>query len=376
MATVFIQKRKSKETGKTKYQVQYKDPVTNKTCYYKTFHRSMDAQQSAQELRYQIDNGKLYEATRQKRKLNLLKFSEVAELAVTEWEKRVEQKDLGQATFDDYALRVDVLNRIFGGTLILNISKKALKDYRDKHFKEYSAVSSNRYLFIFKQVFKKGLKVGAIVEDPAAGIKYLSEKQHERNNYLMPGSLDKLVEASQEIKAKFYIRALIFLGAEHGASRQEALSLKWEDIDFDYEGVGLIRFFRTKNTHERTEFLMPRSRQALLEWKAHNKFMRHRKKSVVKDTQHVFTHLNGNRILRFDNAWRKACKIAGIDDFHYHDLRHTFCSNLMMSGSDLKTVKDMIGHRDIAMTDRYSHLSALHKRAVQLQLAAHYAKKD
>ena len=131
----------------------------------------------------------------------------------------------------------------------------------------------------------------------------------------------------------------------------------------------------TKNTHERAEFLMPRSRQALLDWKAHHEFMRHRKKTNAEDERYVFTHLNGNRILRFDNAWRQTCKIAGIEKFHFHDLRHTFCSNLMMSGADLKTVKEMIGHRDIAMTDRYSHLSALHKRSVQDQLAAHYAKK-
>jgi len=41
--------------------------------------------------------------------------------------------------------------------------------------------------------------------------------------------------------------SLILLGAEHGASRQEALWLKWRDIDFEYEGIGLIRLFRNKN---------------------------------------------------------------------------------------------------------------------------------
>ncbi len=57
--------------------------------------------------------------------------------------------------------------------------------------------------------------------------------------------------------------ALIYLGAEHGASKQEALSLLWKDINFDYKGVGLIKLFRSKNTHKRTELLMPRTREAL-----------------------------------------------------------------------------------------------------------------
>ena len=56
-------------------------------------------------------------------------------------------------------------------------------------------------------------------------------------------------------------------------------------------------------------------------------------------------------------AWRAVCELAGPEDFHFHDLRHTYCSNLMLSGVDLKDVKEIIGHKDLAMTDRYAHLS-------------------
>ena len=58
----------------------------------------------------------------------------------------------------------------------------------------------------------------------------------------------------------------------------------------------------------------------------------------------------------------------------YHDLRHTFCSNLLLAGSDLKDVKEMIGHSDLAMTDRYSHLTMDRKRSRQKKLAEHYYK--
>jgi site-specific recombinase XerC len=56
-----------------------------------------------------------------------------------------------------------------------------------------------------------------------------------------------------------------------------------------------------------------------------------------------------------------------------HDLRHTFCSNLVLSGADLKDVKEMIGHADIGMTDRYSHLTAQHKLLMQRQLTNPHA---
>jgi integrase len=189
----------------------------------------------------------------------------------------------------------------------------------------------------------------------------------------MPSDLIALVKACRKTRAKHYMPALIYLGAEHGASKQESLSLQWIDIQFEAEGIGLINLCRTKNGSERTEFLMPNTKKALLEWKEHLEFMRRRKKILVKDDRFVFCRLDGTQIKRFNKAWNRTCDIAGICNFHYHDLRHTLCSNLIMSGSDLKEAKDMIGHRDLQMTDRYTHLNALHKKAIQDRLADRYA---
>lgn len=54
-------------------------------------------------------------------------------------------------------------------------------------------------------------------------------------------------------------------------------------------------------------------------------------------------------------SWEKACKLAGLEDFHFHDLRHTYCSNIRMRGRD-EIYARFIGHRDISMTDRYTHI--------------------
>ena len=60
--------------------------------------------------------------------------------------------------------------------------------------------------------------------------------------------------------------------------------------------------------------------------------------------------------------WYPALRRAGIEDFHFHDLRHTFASRAAMSGVDLYTLQALMRHRSSLMTQRYAHLSAAHQR--------------
>ena len=60
-------------------------------------------------------------------------------------------------------------------------------------------------------------------------------------------------------------------------------------------------------------------------------------------------------------AFLEARRKGGLENVRFHDLRYTFASHLMMAGVDLMTVKELLGHKSIKMTERYSHLSPGHK---------------
>lgn len=88
----------------------------------------------------------------------------------------------------------------------------------------------------------------------------------------------------------------------------------------------------------------------------------------------VFTNAAGGRIGWLQHGWRKALGRAGLTDLHFHDLRHTFASQWMWAGGELYALKDILGHKTIAMTQRYAHLSPAYRRSMVDRMEQIWAK--
>ena len=78
---------------------------------------------------------------------------------------------------------------------------------------------------------------------------------------------------------------------------------------------------------------------------------------------YVFTNRHGDRLLKGRHWFEPAIREAGVKDFSWHCLRHTFASRLVMAGVDLRTVQQLMGHKAIQMTVRYAHLAPEHQMA-------------
>ncbi|WP_319471298.1 site-specific integrase [uncultured Pseudodesulfovibrio sp.] len=369
MATVTITTRPRK-TGKS-YIIQYLEPESGKKHHHATFRRKSLAMQEADKLRSLLDEGKLPKPRRNKKNELAQTFGSIASKCTQEWQRRHKEGDLSTATLKGYISFLKPLRKKWDKNVVGTISKGDLLEYRADVAVSRSMALANRQMFILKQVFAKAVECRAIQEDPTSGIKYLSEKVHERKQFMQPKKVEKLLKAAAKGRAKHYLPLAILLAVEHGLSKQEVLDLQWSDITLDYGETGIIRFYRTKTKVERVHRIMPRTRKALLARKAHINKMR-KLRGIPHKGDYVVGHLDGSRMSEFKSAWRSVCKSLGIEDFHFHDNRHTYCSNIIMAGGTLKHAKEMIGHKTLRMADRYSHLEAARENVIQDNLAAHY----
>lgn len=141
-----------------------------------------------------------------------------------------------------------------------------------------------------------------------------------------------------------HLTALVLTALNTGLRRGELTSLVWSDVNLDQCNL-TVRAAAAKGGKRRDVPLNDEAKSALERWK----------KQCVTDR--VFALADAK------TAFTKVLAEAKIANFSFHDLRHTFASKLVMAGVDLNTVRELLGHADLKMTLRYSHLAPAHKAA-------------
>jgi integrase len=179
-----------------------------------------------------------------------------------------------------------------------------------------------------------------------------------RVRYLTDEEFEKLHNACAD-----WLKPIVMVARHTGMRRENILSLKWEQVDL-FRKVILLE--HTKNN----ERLAVPINDTLMELFKRLSKVRHIRSS------YVFCRIDGKRYVEIKRAFQKTLRIAGIENFKYHDLRHCFASALVQKGVDLYQVQRLLGHKDNRMTQRYAHLAPENLRDAVLKLDKKEVKKE
>ena len=236
---------------------------------------------------------------------------------------------------------IKVLKKFFSGKRLSTITTMDIEKFKIERSKNVSPASVNRALACLKCMFNKTIGWGKTDENPASKVKLFKEN-NKRIRYLEQEEMIKLLA-----NCKGNLKTLVILALNTGMRKGEMLGLKWNDIDFKHNIIFLLN---TKNNEKREIPMNEHTRNALIGVRKHPK------------SQFIFYNRNGNPLGDIKKSFFTACKKSDILNFRFHDLRHTFASHLVMNGVDLNTVRELLGHKSLQMTLRYSHLSQNHKK--------------
>jgi integrase len=247
--------------------------------------------------------------------------------------------------------------------VILETYRNQLKEKLTKNGGLRTVASVNREISCLHHLLAKAVEWDMIERNPfEKGKSLLQKENNKRLRFLNEEEIKKLLASCPK-----YLKWVVECALLTGMRRGEILGLKWSQIR-----NGFIYLQKTK-TNEAREIPVSEDLERLF-------------KEIRRDRQftseYVFTYVanegrmkgsrparkprgpapNPEAIQSIKRSFQAACTRAGIEDFKFHDLRHTFASQMVMRGASLKEVQEILGHKTMAMTLRYAHLSQEHKK--------------
>lgn len=227
------------------------------------------------------------------------------------------------------------LLRAFGSRTIDEISVYDVEIYKKMRRKKVTPASVNRELACLKHMFSMALLWSDLSVNNIRLTKNFKEP---------PGRMRYLMEDEEEFllsECSNYLKPIVVSAIETGMRKGEILNLQWSALDLVN---GLIRIEKTKNNEGRIIPISGRLYDTLIAM------------GPKVGKQYIFAHENGKQYRDIKDGFSNALKRAGIEDFRFHDLRHTFASRLLMKGVDSRIIQALLGQKSQIMTARYTHV--------------------
>jgi integrase len=249
---------------------------------------------------------------------------------------------VGKMTVVAYKLHFNRLTEFFGDIPISQLTPRLVSEYKQKRLgMGRRPATVNREM----STLSKALNIAKnewewIRENPLSRVQKERE-DNKRQRWLLEEEEKLLLAVCPD-----WLRDVVTFAIYTGMRQGEIINLEWKDVDMFRKCVILLK---TKNKEPRT---IPLADTALEVIKRRSKFRNLKVRTV-------FLSVTGGKIeqAKLGKKFRRALEEAGITNFRFHDLRHTFGSRLAQAGADLFHIARLMGHKNISTTMRYLHHS-------------------
>ena len=260
---------------------------------------------------------------------------------------------LAPMSYETDRIRLGILLPLIGSVPADRLTPARIEETLASLRASVSGSTANRYHSLMSSIFRFAVDEGRLSANPLSRVKRFKEND-SRLRWLKPDEESALRKAildpeDQSIPAIVCQAHLaeFDLALHTGMRRGEQFFLEWKNCDLE-RGILTV-----KGKTGRRHIVTNRSAIAALG----------RLSALTPGGKYVSPDA-ADGMKRDLRRWLEdALKEAKVADFHWHDLRHTFASRLVMRGVDIRTVQELLGHKSIVMTMRYSHLAADHRQA-------------
>jgi len=233
-----------------------------------------------------------------------------------------------------------------------------------------AATTIARRIAALRSFYKHQMLIGARADNPAAELA-LPKRARTLPRTLSPGEAERLIEAATGTSPRaLRDRALVELLYGAGLRVSEAVGLDRSAVDLEHRLVRCVG----KGSKERVVPVGREAAEALRRYLARGRPHLDRRRRPE-----LFLNAQGGALTRAGVflILRRLAGTAGLEPerIHPHLLRHSFATHLLEGGADLRSVQEMLGHADLATTERYTHVSDRRRRELFFQAHPHARKK-
>jgi len=250
-------------------------------------------------------------------------------------------------TVDSYGENLLLLKNTLNKDLTL-LTKKDIEDFL--YNVDVTPRTKAHYLSVFNSFYNYLVFIDKLDKNPCDGIK--SPKLAKTlPKYLTEEEINKLFDIRLTTPLDYRNKAMLEVLYATGLRISELTSLELNNIDFNDEVIKVMG----KGSKERIVPFSGLAKASLKEY-----IENYRGFLAKDDTEYVFLNKNGRKISRqgFFKILKRLAKDAGINkDISPHILRHSFATNLINNGADIRVIQELLGHENLETTEIYSHVS-------------------